>query len=252
MRAAFRSSLRTRQALICAVIGAGLVFSYSVLAPPARGVPPKKPAKRPPARPGPKPGTVRPSQPKHPPAKAKPLRRAGRYKRYVRRPRYWQPHYRVKTPPTIWRDIGYRYYVGGTGYVAVPTVVPVEAGEAPAPPAEGPAEEEELDTYVQIQELVELVHEWRTMNESPSVHQRLPSAGAPAELAEVIAEIRKQNHEFDKQTRAAMRKLAGGESAESELESARASLEKVMELVESLPPGREGRLGPAGEKPLVP
>lgn len=238
MRALLRSSLRTRSVWICAVIGTGLIFSYSALAPPARGAPAKKPVKRPAARPAaPKPGP-----PKRPQAKVKRPPHRPKHKRYVRRYRYWHPHYRLRTPKKIWTDIGYRYYVGGTAYVTLPpaarVVVPVEAAQPVVTTEEDATEAETLDTYVQIQELVELIHEWRTMNESPSLHQRLPAADASAAQRSVLGEINERNRAFDEQTRMAMRKLAGGASAELELESARGHLEKLIDLVESLPPPR--------------
>lgn len=255
------------------VAGISLLWVQTAFAPPKPGGGPKKPAGGPakpagrPAKPagkaGPRkaprgaPAKGKPSGPKArgpggPGAKpprgiVKPRARKGPHRRYVRGARYWRP-YHVHRPatPVVYTTLGYPYYVGGTSYVYVPSS---SSGQSVSPPSEtvivSPGSESSEafvssadqvdDPYIQILELVELSHEWRTMNESPSVHERITSAQAAGEVSDVISSIRDYNLEFDKVTRDAMRKLSKGHSAALELASARDYLEELIELVDKLP-----------------
>jgi hypothetical protein len=173
----------------------------------------------------------------------------------VRRPHYWHPRYVARPSPTVWRTIGYPYYVGGSDYVVVtppaetgnetyevvPVPVPAEAPTDSTDPrsagAEGGTEENTTEgRYLEMQELADLIHEWRTMNESPLVHERIASGD---ELDEnLLNRISRENQQFDLQTRAAMDDLARGSSAEPRLVAARQHLENLAELFESLPESR--------------
>jgi len=261
MRNTFDSSWRRRMMLICTAIGVGFIFPHGALAPPRGGggrpAPGRPPARKPggPVRPGPKARPPRHVGPKVLPPRGKPLPHRAGIKRFVRRPRYWHPRYPLKTPAPIWPSLGYPYYVGGTDYVVVtpPAETSEQAPQAlpvPGPgdtPTDGTAETgSAVDRYEQIQELTDLVHEWRTMNESPSVHQRLPSSGESQEARSLFAAIRQENQRFDQAARSAMRELARGQPAGSSLESAREHLARLIELVEALPESPE-----PGESPTA-
>jgi len=194
----------------CWVVSLSLIFSAKPVQAQRPG--PRPPTYRPPHAPAHKP-KVKPKAKPHLPV-TKPKVKAP----FVKRHRYWLPYYRVKTPVYVWQDLGYTYYVGGTDYVL---------------PAE--TDSEAAKRLKQIQELTDLVHEWRTINESSEVHERLPGPDAPAEARAVVANIRAENEEFDRVTRQAMLDLAEGRSAEIRLTSARSHLNKIIELVESLP-----------------
>lgn len=239
-----------RWAWIVALAGIGLLAPRIALAPPPAGGP--KPSKKAPAgvkrAAGPKATRPRPAKAQRPPGSAKPL--LHKPNRYVRNARYYHPQYKVKPAPTTWRRIGYPYYVGGTSYVIAPDAddtdsrsePQADASPATPPPVVASVETESFDetddnaaeTYAQIQELVEIVHEWRTLNESPTLHERLPSE-ADAEHEAAISAIRRANERFDAATRQAMIQLAQGTSAEAELHAAQAGLEKLIELTEKLP-----------------
>ncbi|MBN1488826.1 MAG: hypothetical protein JXA69_02825 [Phycisphaerae bacterium] len=166
----------------------------------------------------------------------------------MRERRYWHPRYGKKPLPETWRTIGYPYYVGGTSYVVVePTVVPsvsaerVEASPSDATGTSPPAAVD--DRLGELQDLIDLVHEWRTMNESAGLHKRIQAAIEMKQAAETLASIKTENEAFDKATRAAMRGLAAGRSVADALQAANTHWEELTELVESLPePSAPGEL----------
>ena len=94
---------------------------------------------------------------------------------------------------------------------------------------------ESREWLAQIQELTDLVHEWRTMNEAPEIHERIEQANLPQSVQEARVSIKGYNKRFDQTTRRAMQNLADGQSAERELVSARAYLLSLTDLFESLP-----------------
>jgi len=143
--------------------------------------------------------------------------------RHVRRRNYW--HTRT-TRPAVYTNLGYGYYVGGTSYVTQPTATTTVG--TPLTGAVG-------DRYKQIQELVDMVHEWRSMNESSEVHKRLPTSDVPMETATTLRSIRTENGQFDKVSREAMRELAAGRSAKTQIASAQAHLDTLTKLLTSLP-----------------
>ena len=87
----------------------------------------------------------------------------------------------------------------------------------------------------QIQELIILVYEWRTLNESPEIHNRLGASDKQQDVSIIVENIQAANGRFDNMTREAMGQLAEGKSALKEIEMSRAYLERLVELVESLP-----------------
>jgi len=241
------------------VVGVSLLWVQTAFAPPR----PKKPAGKPGPHKAPHgaPAKGRPAGPKaHPPgrteakpprvlAKRRPLKAP--HRRYVRGPRYWHPYAaRRPVPATVYSTIGYPYYVGGTNYVFMPSG---DSSQSVSPPSETPIlppapETSEIppsstgeadDAYTQILELTELIHEWRTMNESPVVHERLSSAQTAGEANDVISSIRDHNRQFDRVTREAMRELSRGRSAEAEMALAGEHLDKLIELVDALPEIKE-------------
>jgi len=257
------NTLHRRYWLVSAVLalGVSLLWVQTAFAPPKPAGGPKKPAAGPAHKagqpgPGPKkpphgaPGNVhRPGGPgaKPPLGKARPTPRKYPHRHYVRRLNYWQP-FSVRRPsaPAVYTSLGYPYYVGGTNYVFAPSG---DSGQSDTPSGEtvilppssesseamvsveGPVD----DPYVQMLELIDMTHEWRTMNESPAVHERLSSAQASGEAGDVISSIHDDNLQFDQLTRDAMRKLSGGHSAAMELSSARDYLEELIELMDKLP-----------------
>jgi len=86
-----------------------------------------------------------------------------------------------------------------------------------------------------MQELTDLVHEWRTLNESPAFHERLPGPDATEEARATMTQLREANQAFDRISRQAMQDLAAGRSAESRIAQASECLQKLMALAESLP-----------------
>jgi len=234
--------------LLVWVMGTMFTFSQPVLAPPRAGGP--KPAGKPavhkpagPAKHKPvahKPRYIGPQHPKVHHNMSKPpkhLKRKPLYKHHLyHHPRYWHP-YHVKVtgrPYTVWSTIGYPYYVGGTSYV-----IDGESGvsdESDSTASESsPGYPLADDGYIQMQELADLIHEWRTLNESPEVHERIQSADETDTGKTTVASIRTCNKEFDKTARTAMLLLTQGKSAESQIEIARTTLAKLAGLVESLP-----------------
>jgi len=227
------------------LLAVGLVFAFSApaWAPPRRGG--AKPGPKPGAKKaGPKPGVkkARPKAkagPKAHRAKVKPSKRLkhARHKRIRHKPRYWHRHLVKGRPITTYGVVGYPYYVGGTSYiVGVPSSSgdSLESSEDTAPTI-SPGQSQVGDEYAQLQELIELIHEWRTINESPEVHERVSAANESAENRGKIESIKKTNQEFDKITRLAMRKVTQGQSVDPQLEAAGKQLDELIELVESLP-----------------
>ena len=157
---------------------------------------------------------------------------------YQNRPHYWWPYYSGATPVVAYRSLGYPYYVGGTSYVTVreetTTTTTADGSSVVAGyrPSTQPAESEQGTSYLQVLQLAELVHAWRTMNESPRVHERIAAAGTPAETVE---KIKAENAAFDTDTRVAARLLSQGGSADAALVSASNHLETLNKLMESLP-----------------
>jgi len=259
MRTTLGCGLRRGGALALAAIGIGLACPQVAFAPPGpKGPKPgPKPRKTPPAgkgvkptpHPGPKGARGKHAGPQPLHHRGKQVRHVPKHRRYVRRHRYWHPRYVAKPATKTWGYIGYPYYVGGTSYVITPPPVDDSSSSDGSvtvvvpPGSAGETDADAADTYAQMQELVALVHEWRTLNESPTLHERLPSADALSEAHPTVAAIRVENQAFDAVTRVAMGKLARGVSAESELDSARGQLQKLTELAEALPPPREGQGG---------
>jgi len=135
--------------------------------------------------------------------------------RYARRVHFWHPYARLQPAPRVWAALGYTYYAGGTDYVTA-------AGEETGVGAR----------LGQIQSLVDMVHEWRMINESPDVHKRVTEDEG---LRAVLASIRAANQEFDQATRQAMAELVEARDAATQLATARAALERITEAVERLP-----------------
>lgn len=200
-----------------------ILMSESLWAPPPRPgprKPPRKPAKPPAARAKPLPRRVKP-----PRFKPRPVPRA----RYVRQRRYWYPRYVYppKRARWVWRSLGYRYYLGGSKYVVT--------DDTTAPEVDLKNDENAIERYGQIQELFELIYEWRTLNESPELHKRLPEENAATEKLTTVKKIRILNQQFDQVTRQGMAEFALGNSANEELKLAKKHLTILTELVESLP-----------------
>ena len=139
----------------------------------------------------------------------------------------------------VWRAIRYPYYAGGTTYVVTPprddTSAEFEASQDDPQAAQ---------RYTQLQELVDLICQWRMLNESSVVHQRMPftDAGEWDEAGETLAHWTQLNAAFDQTTRAAMARLAWGKSAEQPLRQAREHLAQLETLIAGL----GARLHPAG------
>jgi hypothetical protein len=159
----------------------------------------------------------------------------------LHRPHYWHPYFRALPPKTVWSSIGYPYYSGSTSYVIAPpsaddqgqTDQPMTVSQAVT--AAAPEDPASADRYVQIQELADLVHAWRTMNESPALLERISSSAGPAVGEPAFLVFRSGNQKFDVLSRTAMSKLAQGESAQRELELAAAELEKLIDRADALP-----------------
>ena len=140
----------------------------------------------------------------------------------------------------VWPAIRYPYYAGGTTYVVTrprdDTSAEFEASQD-APQA--------AQRYAQLQELVDLICQWRMLNESSVVHQRIrfTEAGEWDEAGETLAHWSELNSAFDQTTRAAMTRLASGKSAQQPLHQAREHLAQLETLIADL--GAEPR--PAGD-----
>ncbi len=240
-----------------AVLG-GLLAAQAFSAPPggARRAPKKpkagKPA-RPPAGPKARPGPAgKPHGPRPGPSGRKPRPRYGQVKPkpYTYKPRkplyrkgkkyYWHPTYVYRGTTRVYPVTGYPYYVGGTSYTVVESSVPGQ--EARVPPQQAgtqvQADSSEGVRYLQMLELTDLIHHWRSMNESEEFQKRAAAAekSDSAETKELLSDIKQGNERFDEQSREAMGKLAGGEDAEAEIELAGQTLERLFEKAEALPP----------------
>lgn len=211
-----------------------LVMSPISAAPPGPG--PGKPGGRNGPPPGQVPPRVRPGHdagPNGPPPGLRPHKPA--VPSILRKPHFWHPQYAPAYVNRVGPRIGYRYYLGGTDYVTVPVITSggqETTEESTAPVAAG--EQEESGTggrYVEMQELVDLIYQWRTLNESPRVLERFADASLTDSVAQQIKEI---NERFDQTTRDAMLALAAGRSAENEIRTAGMQLGKLMELTDSL------------------
>ncbi|UCD28883.1 MAG: hypothetical protein JSV03_17705 [Planctomycetota bacterium] len=250
--------------LFSLTIGLVLAFSTTSLAPPKGGpkggpksgpkAGPKKAGPKPGPKVGPKPGPKAGPKPAgkkvhpgpkagHKPPKAKvkvrpPIKKVkpSRFTHLRRHRRYWHPkyYYLKGKPATTWSVIGYPYYVGGTSYVVTtPSEESVSSDESA--PIYSAGQEYVDEKYQQLQELVELTHEWRTINESPEFHQRIMAANTSEETKHKVVAIKNKNRQFDKATRSAMLAITQGKSADSQLEKAGNHLDELIQLVESLP-----------------
>jgi len=224
---------------LMAAIGIGLAWPQAVSAPPGPGAP-KPPPKAAPAG-GPKRAAPKPP-PKHPGPKPPSAARPDlKVLHDLNRPHYWHSYYRVGPPKTVWTSIGYPYYAGSNSYVIAPPSADEQGPSdqstivSPAVTAAAPEDPASADRYVQIQELTDLVHAWRTMNESPALHERISSSAGSGAGEPAFVAFRSGNQKFDEQTRAAMSRLAQGESAQRELELAAAELQKLIERADALP-----------------
>ena len=217
---------------------ASVLFTLSILLSETLWAPPPRPR---PHRPAPrktaKPPTIRTKSAKPLPPRVKPAPKA----RYVRHKRYWHPRYKYtpKRSSWVWRNLGYRYYLGGTKYVVVPNAntetVVIDNTTTTPPAVDLKNDEKAIEKYEQIQELFELIYEWRTLNESPDLHKRLPEENATAEQLTTLEKIQTLNQQFDQVSRQAMADIALGNSVDDELESANNHLTALIESVESLP-----------------
>ncbi|HUW82931.1 MAG TPA: hypothetical protein VMZ31_09050 [Phycisphaerae bacterium] len=201
----------------------------------ARSAPPG----RPPARPrAPKPPAALPSKPNRPPSpKVQPARPPVKPNRPDPGPAHRPPSaayrhlrwawYRPYDPKMVrvWPVIRYPYYAGGASYVAAPWRADTsdELGASQDDP-------QAAERYAQLQELVDLVCQWRMLNESSAVHQRIPSTEAGGTLQQ-WAQL---NASFDQTTRAAMTRLASGKSAGEPLSQAREHLAQLETLIAGL------------------
>lgn len=125
----------------------------------------------------------------------------------------------------LWPVIGYPYYAGGTSYVA--SSWQADASEQVTPGQDDP---QATERYTQLQELVDLVCQWRMLNESSAVHQRI----GPTETDQTLQQWAQLNASFDRATRTAMTLLASGKSAAKPLSQAREHLEQIETLVVEL------------------
>ena len=159
------------------------------------------------------------------PGSARPVVVRGRTRlapRTVHSHRYWHPLHNVESRPKLWLTLGYAYHPGGTPYVREPdrpaVSVNVNIG--------GHADADHYDhtIYTELQELTQLVYEWRMFNESPALHAHIGDDDGPW----AVVSIRAGNQEFDVAVRAAMRRLAAGHSARVHLAHARSHLEQLF------------------------
>lgn len=142
---------------------------------------------------------------------------------FISTSRYRYGYRGLKYRGRVWARTGYTYYPGGRDYIAV-TVSDSDVKDRRS-----------ATRYVQIQELTQLVHEWRSLNEDPVVHERVAKEQDDPQVRSTLATIRKTNERFDRLTRKIMLDLAKGKSVDSKLVSARSYLEKLIKLVETLP-----------------
>ncbi len=157
----------------------------------------------------------------------------------VHRQYYWYPYYPVQPSARVWGDIGYRYYFGGMDYVITPTASTVKRSEVHKTVVADMAGDAE-ERLVQLQALTDMIHTWRTMNESPEFHARIPAGKElPENIRKTLANLKEENRSFDESSRAAMRDLAAGKSAAINLEAAQKHLEALTKLADSLPESKK-------------
>ncbi len=221
------------------------------------------PARRPPARRGPRPNGAKPPAggPKRPAGAVRPragtpprngrpappkarhdVRANGKVARYHRSVNwrathhYWHP-VRVPTQTQyVYSTVGYPYYVGGTNYTVV---VPETTGSTYS----GTTVKTETESagasgrYSQMLEVTEMIHEWRTLNESAQFQARLPAKGdeVTPEVQRLVQKIKRLNQQFDEQSRKAMEKLAASQDADRETRRSADALTSLMEAAEALP-----------------
>jgi hypothetical protein len=227
------SLLSGRPSIVRAILGISCAVSVAAMAAPPGPRPapgPRAGGPRPPVHGGPRAGVYGPAG--RPVTAAKPYHwHASRY--------YWSPSYLATAPTYVWPVTGYPYYIGGTSY----TVVSEPAQGAPVVSAAGDSTGNSDVSYSQLLEFVAMVHEWRTLNESPRVQERLPAdpAAVPDSVAAVLAQVKKYNQEFDTVSRTGMQKISSGQTAEAELNRSRAALDSLIRSVEKLPPGSKAK-----------
>jgi hypothetical protein len=136
----------------------------------------------------------------------------------------------------IWPAIGYPYYRGGTDYVFVPSSRASDGLTTAT-----------ADRYEQILQLVDLVSQWRMLNESPAVQERLPDAELDNRdsAGDLIGKCKAANSRFDTTTREAMRNLAAGGSASELIDKAAKQLWELQHLLSEL--SSDGPSTAAGE-----
>jgi len=242
-----KNPLRIRPSGLTTLAGLATVLAFcGVAAAPPPG--PKPRGARPPAA-GPKHpvGTPKIHHPKPKLAKPHPRLHAHRVRARAHtrvRRYYWYPKYRRPLPKPVWPIIGYTYYPSTTvEYVAVPqsaepkseTNIVITGSDPASSETATAAGSASSNRYVQIQELAELIHEWRTLNESPAFHERVLAAEASEQHRSALDKIRQKNQEFDAAAKQAMEQLAEGRSAYTWIESARQALACLIELAEALP-----------------
>lgn len=158
---------------------------------------------------------------------------------YVRQPHYWLPYYKPGYPARIGTAIGYPYYVGGTSYVvAAPTGAAGETESAQPPPTTESAGATD-ERYQQLLELTDLIHDWRAMNESSTLHDRLPGDDAPDGARRFVSRIRKANERFDAASRSALWALSNGQPAADKVQETRDAWKEIVALVDTLPESKK-------------
>jgi hypothetical protein len=171
--------------------------------------------------------------------KPKPYR--PRYRYLVDQPQYWHPYYRHRPRWQVyaWEEVGYPYYPGGTHYIVLlsQASVPKEIPEVDTKvkPIRGLGKRQVDDRYVQMQEITDVVHEWRTLNESVELHERVRMAMDASLYKSLVESIQKTNKQFDRATRNAMYKLSCGHKADDELAEASRQLSQLQQLAKKLP-----------------
>ncbi len=242
------SASRSRQGLITITMSLAFLFAASTTTaaprPGHRGGPK-------PGRGGRKPAIVKPKPPTGPGRKKHPAKVKGHPKvkrpavkaphRYGKHPwrakrKYWHSRYAPKR--TVYVATGYPYYVGGTTYtVSQPPVTVHETLVATPDPEASVSGQADDGGYLELLELTDMVHEWRTLNESAEFQKRVAAADEDegSGTTQLLAKIQRTNQAFDRASRLAMQKAAAGQDAEAELTKARDALEDLVELADQLP-----------------
>ncbi len=144
--------------------------------------------------------------------------------------RFWHPLHNTKPRTSLWLALGYSYHPDGRPYVAAPrrpgVSVNVRIGDGPHTGRHG----DEL--FTQMQELTQLVYEWRTFNESPALHACVERHSDRS----TVVEIRATNEQFDLHVRTAMRKLCAGQPVQANLALARGALDDLFLCAERFEP----------------